>query len=435
MRRLGLTLALLFLLIAARSERAVTLQAGDTAHCTSSAFVATSAVDVKCVEFTATPTATAVLEPTSTATATPTNTPAPEATSPATATATATAPAVATATATATPTLTGGTPTPLPMASWPLCPSHDMTQYHSLIDSARQCHYDHTHQDDPHAVDDIFGPPGAWFGSTQSISYPWQTYNAASGVLENIAKHNGYKWGVRRDLACTDVVNPNNTWQIGCVKAFRVQAHALGTTSDSSVEFHSFSLEALVCRLGSCGIIRGGGWQDYGSLAVVTNWNPFTVVCPPLGSPQDLLPCAPGTPERLHVATTNPLAPSGSGDIVPWYGNHPLLSITVRQEPFGDIDPANPTVQQFGAAYRNNSRFAIGNLFIDAYTELSTGTRWLDRYGKVVTGCTSPALDCVPLVTQNLPIFYGIFHRTAVNEETESDLTPAGIPSWILFPN
>ena len=58
MRRLLLVLALALMLLSARAFVSVTLQAGDSAHCTGDALVQTGVLDAYCVAFTATPTLT-----------------------------------------------------------------------------------------------------------------------------------------------------------------------------------------------------------------------------------------------------------------------------------------------------------------------------------------------------------------------------------------
>ncbi len=153
---------------------------------------------------------------------------------------------------------------------------HDPNVWHTLVNVERKCHYDHHHGDDPNYVNDIFGPPGEWFGMTgRSLSYPWQTFpathayesNAAyigSGRMENEAKHESYYWIVRRDQPCN---TPNRQF---CVKDFRVQVHGDLHAEGAATRWHSMSAEVRVCRdvnnLSTCGIIRTGGWMDHGRL-------------------------------------------------------------------------------------------------------------------------------------------------------------------------
>ncbi|MDX1383795.1 MAG: hypothetical protein R3190_09150, partial [Thermoanaerobaculia bacterium] len=153
-------------------------------------------------------------------------------------------------------------------AGVPECPDHDPTRWHALLDAARQCHYDHEHKHDPDEVADIFGPAGAWFGGT-SLSYPWQTFYGAdadypepprdAGLFENAAKHESYGWVVRRDLPA----NGRDLW----IRDLRLQYHALSAPPGTLTRFHSYSLEARLCRAGgTCGLVRTGGWVDFGAL-------------------------------------------------------------------------------------------------------------------------------------------------------------------------
>lgn len=153
---------------------------------------------------------------------------------------------------------------------------HDATRWHTLLNypgdeqPGEDCHFDHHHGDNPHALNDIFGQPGAWFlRPGQSVSFPWQTFPAQTiqeqaarypGLLENEYKHEGYLWIVRRNQPCVGGA---------CVTDFRLQMHFHGAM-DGAVGMHGVAFEGRVCddaaRPESCGIIRTGGWLDFGSL-------------------------------------------------------------------------------------------------------------------------------------------------------------------------
>ena len=81
----------------------------------------------------------------------------------------------------------------------PLCTDHNSTTWHPLVkrdaNDKITCTYGHEHHDDPKELNDLFGPPSAWYGGSQQISYPWQTQ--VSLGAENVAKHQGYKWFTR----------------------------------------------------------------------------------------------------------------------------------------------------------------------------------------------------------------------------------------------
>lgn len=137
-----------------------------------------------------------------------------------------------------------------PYADAPACATHDPRAYHGIWNAQQGCHYDHTHGDNPHEVDDIFGT-GFYATAGGEISYPWQT----DGENHEHHKHEGYKWLVRRDLPC------DNNNAAGCIRAFRAQPHA--DLHNVASEYHSYAIEALVCpdrvRDDNCGIIRFGG--------------------------------------------------------------------------------------------------------------------------------------------------------------------------------
>jgi len=295
-----------------------------------------------------------------------------------------------------------------PYPEAPLCPDHDPRTYHALWDSARGCHYDHHHGDDPHAVDDIFGTDYySWAGG--SISYPWQTVNTQTGCLENDCKHNGYIWLVRRDQPC------QSAYTHGCVVAFRALVHAMPSAHDTSVRYHSAWLEALVCREDDpsvCGIFRSGGWQDTGDLSidrtrVIDYPNSFNRI-------------------KLHYLT---IGNSHSGT---WYAGSPggqeqrggMWSVAVELgDMWGPLDPADPSRVQYyctdpsvdcrwnGSTYQPHN-IAVG--FPPRFRRLvdPDGNRvadyrgYADRWGTPVSGCTTVGLDCVPLIFEHVPLGY-----------------------------
>lgn len=323
------------------------------------------------------------------------------------ATPTATRPAPSpTAPAGPTPTVVGQPGNPYPQA--PLCATHDPRAYHTLWDAARGCHYDHHHGDDPHSVDDIFGT--AYYGwAGGSISYPWQTVNSSTGCQENDCKHTGYVWLVRRGQECFSQFGD------GCVTDFRALVHAMSSAHDSSVRYHSAWVEMRVCGEDApdvCGIFRSGGWQDTGDLMidraaaidVPNNFNRF----------------------KLHYLQT------GNSSFGTWYSGSPggeeqnggLWSVVVELgDMWGPLDPADPNRLQFFCAdpmtdcAANGSRYqphVIGLGFPPRFVRIvdpdgdgiANFNGFADRWGTPVSGCSSPGLDCVPLVIEGVPIRY-----------------------------
>lgn len=334
-----------------------------------------------------------------------------------------------------------GLPTP-PAGNVPLCADEsNSVVYHALYDPILNCHYDHEHHADPNTVNDLFGVPGAWFGQPgQSISYPWQTFNATTGVMENVAKHAGYKWIVERNLPCVPA-NPS-VYGNGCVTAFRAQMHMVAGATDATVRYHSFSLEAQACLNGVCGTIHHGGWQDFGLLGL--EGPNGTVTCPNIPSQPPDRPCVFGAPFRLHGT------PQQSLTQVEWYAGHKITQVAARASMFGDIDPNNPNNQLFFCTdltmncHQNGSMMMPRNLFIDVgyYSHLPSVNGivnfhgWTDRYGTIVTNCQSTSLDCVPLLIDNLPQAQYAWNGGTLQEfDTSPAARGTGSDSWIRFPN
>lgn len=175
--------------------------------------------------------------------------------------------------------LPSATPTPLARENWPLCPTHDATQWHALDDPVRQCHYDHFHGDDPNSPLAL-----KWFQPiTDSISYPWQTFKVqADGSIlkENELKHSGYLWLVRQLVRQDEngkwyEINNDLNW-VGrtpnVVMAVRMEIHR-HPTMDSKVQKHSYWMETFECGVvngainwDACGISSSGGVAHFGVL-------------------------------------------------------------------------------------------------------------------------------------------------------------------------
>lgn len=318
---------------------------------------------------------------------------------------------------------------------------HDPNKWHSLVNTVAKCHYDHHHGDDPNYVNDVFGKPGEWFGSSgQSISYPWQTMVMPAGVnkyyvntnpaqLENGFKHEGYGWVVRRNQDCptmqpgddgTPLIRPMGA----CVTDVRVQYHFHGTM-DAATRFHSTSAEMRVCldknNPSTCGIYRTGGWFDTGKL-MLTDGNNNTD-CEARGD-ETFIPLADETrfapfdreverdEIRCHPMMTN------LGSYVPaeWWGHikadNELRWQLVIHDMMGNVDPANPTMvtsyhcKQSDPSCKYTS--SMTSIFM-GYTEhlrkgLGSGKHviYQDRWGDAVEGCSKAGVDCVPTVLENV---------------------------------
>lgn len=454
MKRLAVLLVALVALTSARFERNVNLQAGDTAHCTADALVLTSPTDARCVAFTPTPTATAIAVPTATSTATATPTAA--------ATATGTAAPVPTVMATATPS-----------AVVALCPSHDATAWHALVDTVRNCFYDHEHGDNPHLGDAVFGAPFA-----QTISYPWAT----SG-MENTHKHGGYKYAVRLNIPCGLNTNRDGIPTPNCITDARIEYHFVSHALDALARYHSYYAEYRVCQgpaWTQCGILRIGGWADLGVMnapyAGARVYRPggtidfgmgsiyggansditmsFSADTPDLDviAPVGALPCC-DEPYASIGSTTQPL---NAAHLLLWSlenlggtntGHNPWARFLVRSfDIWGGIDPANPNVPLWfcrdGSCDANGSLRALNELSVLVPAAWDTGGGFVDkagytnRFGQEVTGCTATGLDCVPFSLAHVPT--GAAHREdpqgGAPWSVEYDTAPVGV-HWIQFPN
>lgn len=337
----------------------------------------------------------------------------------------------------------------------PICTDHDPTKWHPLVrrnpDSSIACTYGHEHHTNPNSANDIFGPPSAWYGGTQEISYPWQTASALG--QENQVKHQGYKWHVLRDMECKPAGGPSD----GCIRAVRIQTHTLGTAADAVVRFHSYSFEALVEFGGRQGIVRHGGWLDFGHLTLGVDGGGGHL-CPPL-SGDPTYPCASG-PTRNHSSTNVPPPHvAHNAYLSAWYSEHKTTQLSTTFEEWGPIDYANPSNQRFfGEPGRNanNSRGGIGNMFVgllgnfwDWFRQTQGGvitfTGHTDRYGAPIhpsnDTCTAPGVDCVPLALSNvMAVNYtwnaGVQGTLPPEHFAEHDvLSPQTGKSLIAFPN
>lgn len=340
----------------------------------------------------------------------------------------------------------------VPVSDVPACPEelHNPDEWHPLIDPVNDCHYDHEHKHNPNDVADIFGPAGAWFGGT-SLSYPWETNH------ENMLKHEAYGWVVRRDIPS----GGRAVW----IKDFRWQVHATSapfTNADGSLHggylarFHSYSLEAQVCNsAGDCGIVRTGGWIDFGHLEIVGIND--CVYLP--SDPSQEETCANLGRRRIHYFWEGSEIPRKSTFF--WYGRagamdgglpalHPVQVAAATNDgsvnlipddlytlhffcPNWDCELNNSTLQAHVVGFATPSRLDPDRDGLADYTG------YTDRYGVLVDGCTAPGLDCVPLVLQHAPIGR-VQHRDDRDLGISPDLlqdfdtSPPG-EWWIQYPD
>ncbi|MBZ0286112.1 MAG: hypothetical protein K8I30_00750, partial [Anaerolineae bacterium] len=256
---------------------------------------------------------------------------------------------------------------------------------------------------------------------------PNNAYVAAK-QMENDLKHEGYLWVVRRDQPC-----PNGD----CITDFRLQTHAIFGAHDMPVRYHSFSIEARLCKTAnnpsSCGIIRYGGWADTGRLFTTA---PNDIKCNhdvnaifiPL--PADTLYFPIKEPEardeiRCHPNIVNLPAYPSAKPLAEWWGHgggesrfHVLM-----YDPIGNVDRTNPDRWQFycgqndlncrydgsiisafiGYTLHIHPYFQPGNIPVDKDKNGRTDYKgYFNRWGTVAPGCTSIGLDCIPYEYNNV---------------------------------
>lgn len=340
---------------------------------------------------------------------------------------------------------------------------HNPNVWHTLVNVERKCHYDHHHGDDPNYVNDIFGPPGDWFGMAgQSISYPWQTFpashayesNAAyigSGRMENEAKHESYYWIVRRNQPC------NTANRQFCVRDFRVQAHGDVHAEGAATRWHSMSAEVRVCRdvnnLSTCGIIRTGGWMDHGRLFDMDPARdalnrvlcghaaenagllrhiplPADTLFFPLQTnsvPIDENRCHPLLTQRM-ISTGPTAGLAGDGPKAEWWAhgasdfryqlqvNNPISNVRETAAGSGRLvdeffcRPEDPNCNwnQSLITIRLQYIVPINSYYVGGFVNNGivnlrlSDRRFIDRFGGINPSCTAAGLDCIPIEYSNV---------------------------------
>lgn len=349
---------------------------------------------------------------------------------------------------------------------------HNPDEWHGLVNEEAGCHYDHQHFDDPNYVNDIFGEPGAWFGQAgKSVSYPWQTFPAESanesnrayaGQMENERKHEGYSWIVRRDQPCEEG---------DCITDYRLQVHFDGNMH-ATVRFHSFSFEGRFCRdksdASTCGIVRYGGWMDYGRL--VTSSRPNDLDCSNgnqnfVAVPADNQFFPIDRPDsrdevRCHPFLTSLPTNIGARPLAEWWGHAAgETRIQLRSfDPIGNVDPNDPShfmtfCKETDADCEYNQSMLTAVMaytehihsFADSDDDERTDFKgYFDRWGGDNDSCTTAGLDCIPFEYNDVPMnldydnnghFEEARYKQEICENCEKldyDIAPPG-KQWITW--
>jgi hypothetical protein len=380
------------------------------------------------------------------------------------------------------PTTAFGGMTPVPtiaaVSSMPACADHPTTSWHGLVDNARGCHYDHTHNWDPASVADVLGAAGTIWGG-QTVSYPWETN------LENHHKHTGYKYATNKNLGCEQ----GGAWWYGrnCVDAFRIEYHSAGVL-DIPVRMHSYYVEARVCTpdMQKCGIVRTGGWADFGIMKGPYPGSHIPVPQDPPNLTDEQKKIEPyravnplidddGT-NNLNlfrsVAVGKVLSDPNKFNLVYWstdlpprnqygYNKRTSFKFWVYDDP-AVIDRNNSTIPlvicpNYDCLY-NNSQHVVYEVSVNVPESLDpdgdgrvTYSGFTDRQGNIASSCTAASLDCVPLRIEDAPTGTGVWGSNAdgVNGSgigldikqpdgskgpKEFDVSP-GNEWWIKYPN
>ena len=159
-----------------------------------------------------------------------------------------------------------------PYSSAPLCPDsgvgHDYTQFHTLWDSERGCHYDHEHGADPYTDDVMAKFPGFDLLALHCFS-PVGGCNPTSPI-ENLLKHGGMKIQVDLDTpqGCALGFEGGET----AIDAYVVWYHAYGPPEvELEARLHGVSIMAEQCRKGNPndkGYVFVTQHVDYGQMVI-----------------------------------------------------------------------------------------------------------------------------------------------------------------------
>jgi len=337
------------------------------------------------------------------------------------------------------------TDTAAPYPDAPLCATHNPTAYHTLWNSAEECHYDHEHGSmDFGQAAALLGVDLTTFTGGQQISYPWQTMHH-DGCLENDCKHGGYKWTFKttnEDPCIAAEVGPNGT------DGYAVQFHGRGDAEDNLTRVHSSFIAVVVCNVqGQRGVLVTGGWQDYGQR--VSTYQSGVVMAlsdqpqpsfRALLSPYWSLDCYNDDGAQtdcgsrfIHSDVTAVSRPQAA-DL-----GHRVAQILIRsRDPYVWVNGSTRddlNAQTFRwvcgvTGYNpvgcegNNTTGTIHQVYGNVPSEwdsldgvvdgLVTWQGYTDRWGNRVEGCSGSSLDCVPVYLRGVPV--GGFSGTFDNE-------------------
>lgn len=333
-----------------------------------------------------------------------------------------------------TPTVTVVPPTPTPTQGetepYPGAPACDHTGmervFHTLWDSARGCHYDHTHGDNPHELDGLFGTVVFDLAGGE-ISYPWHTPGENAEV-----KHKSYVWLVGKDLGC------ENPYGDGCITDYRAFVH--NDLHNVFSSHHTALVEAKICNkndLTQCGYMLVSGHQAAGDLFIDGQ---VVIDRPePNNSPR---------PQLLHYDQI------GNRNFATWYpAFYGWMRVSTEVGdmfgyypfPTSPIPLANPDELEFVRLSGNASDIqphvisvGLPGRYISAFDADGDGFANYIGFINVHTGvpgedCVGISEMCAPLIMDNFPILPGVIQYRGEHKDYDIffDGQSAG---WIEFP-
>ncbi|GIU69746.1 MAG: hypothetical protein KatS3mg002_0982 [Candidatus Woesearchaeota archaeon] len=326
------------------------------------------------------------------------------------------------------------TPTPIsgvyePYPDAPLCEEHHYNEYHSLFNPVLGCHYDHTHGDNPHLLDDVFGTE-VYDLMGGEISYEWHTPQENEEI-----KHKSYIWLVEKDLPCY------SQFSNGCIIHYRAFVH--NDLHNVFSTHHSALIEAYVCdelryptegdRV--CGRMLVSGHQLTGDL-MIDNAQVLDRV-EPSNAPRPVMLHYDSVGNK-NVATWYPVFSSWmriSTEIGDMFGYYPIPSSSLPTDPSnleftlltGNASKVQPHVISVGFSRANLNSIGVSftNEFIDYRGFLNVMTARPDN-------CVQISAECSPLIIEHVPNIGQFQHR---GEYKEFDIFFNNQSSnWIVFP-
>jgi len=356
-----------------------------------------------------------------------------------------------------------------PFPDAPLCPdseeAHDNSLFHTLWDSARGCHYDHEHGQDPFTPEVAATFPG--FDLRELTGGVGVGHTNPSSPMENTHKHGGFKWDATLSHSGGCVGGEGAT--VG-VDAAVIQYHAFG---DYSIEFEA-RIHSAMALMRQClesnpadyGYVFINQHQDYGQRVAPYQGNVlgypdtpnsaynsglkpyFTIDCTGGVPPCDKYPTLQSYVERnisadsLWVSEPLHLSDSGSGLFAILFkvrDTYQILDWNDQEYPFTfrwlcSLDDGQ-TYNPAGCRYNNTTTRVqqvageipanwdnLEGFDTDPRDGRITAAGYVTRFGDLSPTCTTSGPDCHPIKLDQA--FVGRYGSLFFNkEETKSPIS------------